>query len=105
MLYEKLGNSDHSAHHWSQVNFFSENEELLNMYNYKVTISWSSGAQSGKCPTLDFGSAHGLMIPQFKPHVGLGTDSTELGILSVSLSFCPSPIHLLSPTPSLSQNK
>ena len=47
----------------------------------------------------DFGSGHGLTIRGLEPHIGLSADSSEPGVcsgfcLSVSLSFCPSPLTL-----------
>ena len=62
--------------------------------------SWA--AQSVKCPTLDFGSGHNLMVREFKPCVGLYADSAEPAwdSLSFSLSLCPSAtrsyVHVLS---------
>ena len=55
-------------------------------------------AQSVKCPTLDFGSGHDLMVHGFKPRVGLCTDSIEPAwdSLSPSVSLYPSPICTLS---------
>ena len=48
-------------------------------------------AQSVKHPTLDFGSAHDLRVPEIKPPSGsLLTEQSLLGILSL-LSLCPSP--------------
>ena len=47
----------------------------------------TSVAQSVKCPTLDLGSGHDLMVCEFKPLVGLCTDSTEPDWDSVSLSL------------------
>ena len=45
-------------------------------------------AQSVKRPILDFGSGHYLTVYEFKPHIGLHTDSRSLlGILSLSLSL------------------
>ena len=53
-----------------------------------------------KCPTLDFGPGHDLMICEMEPHVGLCmTAQSLLGILShtrslslsFSLSLCLSP--------------
>ena len=57
-------------------------------------------AQSGKCPTLDFGSGHDLMVGETEPHVGLCADSVWnlLGFLSLPLSL-PLPC---SCTPALS---
>ena len=34
-------------------------------------------AQSVKCPTLGFGSGHGLMVREFEPCVRLLADSAE----------------------------
>ena len=38
----------------------------------KYEILWGTGVvQSVKLPTPDFGSGHDLLVPEFKPHVGL----------------------------------
>ena len=51
-------------------------------------MSWGTGvAQSVKSPTLDFGSGHDLMVREFEPRIGLGTDSTEPAWVSLSLSL------------------
>ena len=50
-------------------------------------------AQSVKRLTLDFGSSHDLTVREFKPHVGLCTDSTEPAWDSLSL------LSLSAPTP------
>ena len=55
-------------------------------------------AHSVKCPTLDFGSGHDLMVLE----VGLRAVSLGFSLsLSLSLSLCPAGTHM----PSLSQNK
>ena len=51
-------------------------------------------AQSVKCLTLDFNSGIDLRIREFKAHVGLRADNMEPGILSLSFSFCPSPLKI-----------
>ena len=58
-------------------------------------------AQSLKCLTLDFASGHDLVVREFKPHIGLHSDSVEpaLDPLSPSLS---APLLLAL---SLPQNK
>ena len=38
-----------------------------------------------KCLTLDFGSGHDLMVPEFKPDMGLCTDSVEPALDSLFL--------------------
>ena len=58
-------------------------------------------AQSIKHPTLDFGSGHDLTVHEFKPHELMGRAvQSPLGILSLSLSLCPS---LLTLSPLLSK--
>ena len=55
-------------------------------------------AQSVEHLTLDFGSNHDLMIREFKPHVGLRTDSVEPAwdshslTLSLSLPLLQAPL-------------
>ena len=47
----------------------------------------------------DLGSGHDLAVHEFKPSNGLCADSSEPGAcfrFCVSLSFCPSPAHILS---------
>ena len=41
--------------------------------------------------TLDFGSGHGFMVCEFKPHVGLCTDSMEPAWDSLSPSHSAPP--------------
>ena len=50
-------------------------------------------AQSIKCPTLDFGSGHALIVHEFEPHFRLCADGAEhaWGSLPPSLSL-PSPV-------------
>ena len=50
--------------------------------------------------TLDFGSCHHLMVCELKPCIGLRADSAEPAW--DSLSLCPSLVHFLSPSLSLS---
>ena len=49
-----------------------------------------------KRPTLDFGSGHDLMVHQFKPYIGLCTDSMEPAwdSLPPSLSAPPPLVHV-----------
>ena len=64
-------------------------------------------AQSVQRWTPDFSSGHDdLMVHEFKPHIRLLTDSSELAWNSFSLCLCPSPAyeHMCSFL-SLSQNK
>ena len=57
-------------------------------------------AQSGKCPTLDVGSGHELMIHGFEPRIGFYADSVEPAWDSLSLlSFSVPPLPC---SPSLS---
>ena len=53
-------------------------------------------AQLVKCPTLDFGSGHDLMVSKFEPHVKLYTDSAEPAwdSLFLPLSLPLSPLYL-----------
>ena len=54
-------------------------------------------AQLVKCLILDFGSGHDLMVCEFNPELGSAmTAQSLLGILSPSLSLCPSPAGALS---------
>ena len=66
---------------------------------YKISISWSTWLstqfRSVKCPTLDFGSGHDLMIREFQSHVGLCTDSVKPAWDSFSPSFSAPPLHSL----------
>ena len=55
--------------------------------------------QSVKCPTLNFGSGHDLMVYEIKPCVGLCTDSVEPAWDSCSLPL--PPVYTLMPSPSL----
>ena len=49
-------------------------------------------AQSVERPTLDFGSGHDLLVMRLSPVSGSElTAQTLLGILSLSLTLCPSP--------------
>ena len=68
----------------------------------KTPLPWGAWvAQSVKHPILGFGSGHDLKVHEFKPHVGLCTDSVEPAWdLSLPL-FLPLP----PPTFSLSENK
>ena len=47
-------------------------------------------AQSVKCPTLDFGSGHNLMVCEFEPCIRLHTYSSEAAWILSS----PSPFSL-----------
>ena len=53
-------------------------------------------AQSGKCPTLDFGSGHDLMVCGIVSCVGLCNDSTEPAWDSLSPLSAPPPAFVLS---------
>ena len=53
-------------------------------------------AQSVKCPTLDYGSGHDLMVHGFEPHVGLCTGSVELAWDSHTSLLSASPTCALS---------
>ena len=55
-------------------------------------------ALSGKCPTVDFGSGHDLMVCGIGPCVGLCADGKELAWDSLSLSLSAPPLfaHALS---------
>ena len=57
--------------------------------------------QSVKDPTLDFGSGHDLMVPEFETYTWLGTISIELVWDCLSLS----PFLSAPPSLPLSQNK
>ena len=54
---------------------------------YQFKGAWV--AQLVKHLTLDFGSGHDLAVSEFKPFIGLCTDSTQPACNSLSL--CPSP--------------
>ena len=55
------------------------------------------GGSSVECLTLDFGSGHDLTVPEVEPPSGsVLTVQSLLGILSLSLSLCPSPALSLS---------
>ena len=54
------------------------------------------GGSVSKCPTLDFGSGHDLVVHRFEPHVGLHADSAELVWDSLSLSLSL-PLFAFSP--------
>ena len=58
-----------------------------------TNIEIIQGAQSVKCPTLDFSSGHDLTVCEIEPCVGLCTDSMEPVWDSLSPSLCPSPTH------------
>ena len=51
-------------------------------------------SQSGKCPTLDFGSGHDLVVRGFEPRVRLRVGSMELAWDSLSPSLCAPPLLL-----------
>ena len=53
-------------------------------------------AQSVKHLTLDFGSGHDLTVCEFKPHIGLCTDSVEPTWDSLSPSLSALPLLMLS---------
>ena len=53
---------------------------MLELSNRNSTIVRMRGAwvaQSVKCPTLDLGSGHDLMVSEFEPRTGLCADSAE----------------------------
>ena len=86
---------------------------LLTLYHYKdnyyLKMATSKGAwvaQSVKCPTLDFGSGHNLMVHEIQPCVSSALIAWSLlGILSLPF-YLPFPLsRSLSPCLSLSQNK
>ena len=57
-------------------------------YSFRLILNAQGAwvAQLVKCQTLlDLGSGHGLTVQEFKPHLGLCTDSAGLLGLSVSL--------------------
>ena len=58
-------------------------------------------AQLDKRPTLDFGSGHDLVTPEWEPRPGICADSDAPTGDSVSL--CPSPAHARSLSLSLSE--
>ena len=61
---------------------------------YETNIKHNRGtwvAHLVKCPTLDFGSGHHLMVHGFKPCLGLCADSVEAAWDSLSPSLCPCP--------------
>ena len=66
-------------------------------------VAW--GAQSVKCPALDFGAGHDLTVRGIKPRVGLYAGSMEPAwdSLSLSLSLCHSPAPALFLSLSLSK--
>ena len=51
-------------------------------------------AQSGKCLTPDFGSAHDLSVCEFEPHTGRQTVSEEPAWDSLSPSLSAPPLHM-----------
>ena len=63
--------------------------------------------QSVKCPTLDFGSGHYLMVGEIEPHVRLCADGVESVWDSLFLSLClaPTQAHPLFLSLSLKINK
>ena len=50
----------------------------------------TQGAQSVECPTLDFGSGHDLIVPEFEAHIRLRADSAEPAWDSLSPSVSAS---------------
>ena len=90
--------ASHPEEHGRNVQF------ILNIFKKKkklFTGTWV--AQLVMHPTLDLGSGHDLMVCEFKPQAGLCADSVKPAWDSLSLSLCPSPARLCSP--SVSQNK
>ena len=65
-----------------------------------LTSRGSSGAQSVKCPTLDFSSGHVLTVCGFKPCIRLCADSVEPAwdclLVSVSVSISVPPCFACS---------
>ena len=51
--------------------------------------------QSVKCPTLDFGSGHDLMVCRIKACIRLGTDRVDPAWNSLSLCPCPAGVLAL----------
>ena len=43
----------------------------------QITVGGPWGAQSVKCPTLDFGSGHDLTVHEMEPHIRPCTGSVE----------------------------
>ena len=43
----------------------------------KGTLEGAQGAQSVKCPSLDFGSGHDLTVLEFEPRVRICADSAD----------------------------
>ena len=53
-------------------------------------------AELVKCLTLDFGLAHDLKVPEFKPHIGLRACSAEPAYDFLILSLSGPPLLTLS---------
>ena len=51
------------------------NRKVINFKHTHFGGSWV--AQWVKCSTLDFGLGHDLMVPEFRPGIGLCADSAE----------------------------
>ena len=51
--------------------------------------AWVS--QSCGCPTLDFGSGHGLVVREFENHIRISADGVESAWDSLSPSLSASP--------------
>ena len=51
-------------------------------------------ARSVKCPTLDFGSGHDLIVRGFEPHIGLCAVSAEPAWNSISPPLSAPPLLL-----------
>ena len=62
-----------------------------------LTVRGAWMAPLVKNPTLGFSSGHDLMVCEMEPRVGICADRAEPAgdSLSLSLSLCPSPTHLL----------
>ena len=79
--------------------FFLPRYKELYVESFKKHHRWGTWvAQSVKCLPLGFGSGHDLMVCGFDPHTSGSALAvwSLLGILSLSLSLCPSPSLSLS---------
>ena len=75
-----------------------EEPKCLSVGDWLSQLRWGAWeAQLVKCPTPDFGSGHDLTVHEIKPHLRLAlTAWSLLGVLSLLLSLCPSPMLSLS---------
>ena len=63
------------------------------IFKNKYHLGGAWVAQSVKCPTLDFGSGHDLMVDGIEPRIGLSADSVEPAWDSLSPSLsAPLPL-------------